>query len=110
MAGNIMSFKEVQEKTISVLKAYPVNKAILFGSYAKNNAAINSDIDLYIDTDGKLRGLDFIGMLENLVNVLGKDVDLVDKTHIEPNSLILKEIENGGIVLYERSNDSEKDS
>jgi predicted nucleotidyltransferase len=110
MAENIMSFKEVQEKTISVLKAYPVNKAILFGSYAKNNAANNSDIDLYIDTDGQLRGLDFVGLLEHLVNILGKNVDLIDKSHIEPNSSILQEIENGGIVLYERSNDSKNDN
>lgn len=38
---------------IPILRKYPVNKAILFGSFAKERAN-NSDIDLYIDTNGKL--------------------------------------------------------
>lgn len=69
-----------------------------------------SDIDLYIDTNGKLRGLDFVGLLEILVDTLGIDVDLIDKTHIEPNSLMIQEIENGGMVLYEKSKDYTKDN
>ncbi|MDD2211752.1 MAG: nucleotidyltransferase domain-containing protein [Clostridia bacterium] len=104
------SIKEVKEKTIPIFRVHPVQKVILFGSYAKDEAANNSDIDLYIDTGGKLRGLDFVGLLEKLVDALGKDVDLIDKTHLEPNSPIFQEIENGGIVLYEESKDSEKNN
>ena len=110
MTATIMSIKEVQEKTVSIFKEYPINKVILFGSYAKDDATSNSDIDLYIDSDGKLRGLDFVGLLENLVNALGKDVDLIDKSHIEPDSVILREIESGGVVLYEKSDDSKKNN
>ena len=40
-------------------------------------------MDLYIDTNGKLKGLDFVGLLEELANTLGTDVDLIDKTYIE---------------------------
>jgi predicted nucleotidyltransferase len=110
MTATIMSIKEVQEKTVSIFKEYPINKVILFGSHAKDDATSNSDIDLYIDSDGKLRGLDFVGLLENLVNALGKDVDLIDKSHIEPDSVILREIESGGVVLYEKSDDSKKNN
>lgn len=37
-----------------------------------------SDIDLYIDSNGRLKGLDFVGLLEMLVSALGIDVDLLD--------------------------------
>ena len=102
MGSNIMSVKEVQEKTLTIFQTYPINKVILFGSYAKKPASDNSDIDLFVDSGGRLRGLDFVELLENLVIALGKDIDLIDKAHIDPNSLILQEIEGGGIVLYEK--------
>jgi len=103
MASNTISIKEIKEKTRPIFELYPVSKAILFGSYSKGHANMSSDIDLYIDTNGKLKGLDFVELIEILVNTLGIDVDLIDKTHLEPNSLIIQEIENGGIILYEKS-------
>ena len=110
MTSETISISELKEKTLSIFQSYPVIKAILFGSYAKNEATNDSDIDLYIDTDGKLKGLDFVGLLENLIEVLGKDIDLIDKMHIIPDSFILHEIENGGIVLYEKSKDFAKNN
>lgn len=105
MISNIMSIKEIKEKSMPIFASYPVDKAILFGSYAKGESTNNSDIDLYIDTNGRLKGLDFVGLLEILVDTLGMDIDLIDKSHIEPNSLIMKEIENGGMIIYEKSKD-----
>ena len=52
-----------------------------------------------------MRGLDFVGLLEVLVNTLEMDIDLIDRSHIEQDSLIMQEIENGGMVIYEKSND-----
>lgn len=69
---------------------------------------MHSDIDLYIDTNGELRWLDFVGLLEILVNTLGVDIDLIDRSHIDENSLIMEEIENGGMVIYEKSKDYSK--
>ncbi|SHH33800.1 nucleotidyltransferase family protein [Sporanaerobacter acetigenes] len=110
MTSNIISIEKIKEKTMPILSKYPVNKAILFGSYAKGEATKNSDMDLYIDTNGKLRGLDFVGLLEILVDTLGVDIDLIDKSHIEPDSLIMQEIEDGGMVIYEKSEDYSKDN
>lgn len=110
MTSDIITIDKIIEMVIPILRNYPVSKAILFGSFAKGRAIDNSDIDLYIDTNGKLRGLDFVGLIETLVNTLGRDIDLVDKSHIEPNSLISKEIEDGGIVIYEREKDYPKDN
>ncbi len=57
MTSNIITIEQIKEKTIPILRNYPVNKVILFGSYAKGEATNKSDIDLYIDTNGKLKGL-----------------------------------------------------
>lgn len=110
MTSNITSVETIKEKIIPIFRNYPVSRAILFGSYAKGNATIGSDIDLFIDTNGKLRGLDFIGLLEVLVNALEIDIDLIDRSHIEQDSLIMQEIESGGMVIYEKSKDYSKDN
>ena len=52
-----------------------------------------------------MRGLDFVGLLEVLVNTLEMDIDLIDRSHIEQDSLIKQEIENGGIIIKKKSND-----
>jgi predicted nucleotidyltransferase len=110
MFSGILSVKELQEKTTPIFQTFPVNKVILFGSYAQRSASDNSDIDLYVDSGGNLRGLHFVGLLERLVNALGKEVDLIDKKHIEPDSPILQEIEERGIVIFEKSDDVNKDN
>ena len=110
MDSALISVEEIKEKMIPILKNYPVKRAILFGSFAKGEANSTSDIDLYIDTNGKLRGLDFVGLLEILVDTLGIDIDLIDKSHVDTNSLIIQEIEDGGMIIYEKSKDYSKDN
>ena len=110
MTSNFISVETIREKIVPIFESYPINKAILFGSYAKGNPTTGSDIDLYIDTNGKLKGLDFVGLLEILINTLETDIDLIDKSHIEEDSLIMQEIENGGMVIYEKSKDYSKDN
>lgn len=102
MVNRAITIEEMKRKVTPIFQSYPVKKVVLFGSYVKKTADHNSDIDLFIDSDGKLRGLDFVGLLEELVCVLGRDVDLFEKTHIDPDSPIVNEIKNQGIILYER--------
>ena len=110
MTSNFISVETIRKKTTPIFENYPVNKVILFGSYAKGNVTKDSDIDLYIDTNGKLKGLDFVGLLEILVNTLEIDIDMIDKSHIEQDSLVMREIENGGMVIYEKQKDYSKNN
>ena len=59
-----------------------------------------SDIDLLVDSG--LKGLRFIGLLEEVQSVLDKEVDLFDVSHIEPGSLIDDEIRATGVTVYEK--------
>lgn len=86
MAPDIISLEKIKEKIVPILRDYTVIKAIVFGSYAKGNATAESDIDLYIDTNGKLKGLDFAVLIEILANAVKMDIDLFDRSHIIQDS------------------------
>lgn len=52
--------------------------------------------------ESNLKGLRFVGLLEDIRAAMQKDVDLFDKTHIEDNSLIDTEIKETGVLIYEK--------
>ena len=66
------------ESIRTYFKTSPVLKAYLFGSYARNDANKNSDIDILVDLDYSQKiGLHFIQMKIDLEKILNKEVDLV---------------------------------
>jgi predicted nucleotidyltransferase len=81
----------------------PIEKAILFGSYAKGSQSKSSDIDIVIDSNGKIRGIDFFGLLEDITEILDIQVDLIEASQILDGGSIQREIEKTGLVIYERA-------
>ena len=66
------------EKIKSYFENRPVLKAYLFGSYARNDADNQSDVDILVDLDYSQRiGLQFIQMKIDLEKLLNTKVDLV---------------------------------
>lgn len=98
---SIYHVDDIREKLRPVFAAEPIYQAILFGSYAKGIATENSDVDIVIDSRGELRGLSFYGVLDDIVETLGKSVDLIELSEIRPGAPILKDVSQG-VVLYER--------
>lgn len=92
--------KQIEEILKPVFDSYGINKAVLFGSYAKGTACKKSDIDLLVDSG--LRGFTFFGFLDDVVNSLGKKVDIIDITEIVPGSDFEKDIKMTGVVIYGR--------
>ena len=99
MSTEIYTIEQLKTILIPVFKIYGVKSAVLFGSYGKESAKSNSDIDLLVDS--RLRGLQFVGLMEDVRNVLDKEVDLLDISHVEKNSKVQAEIRKTGILLYE---------
>ena len=91
--------EELKNKLCPIFKSYNVKKAILFGSFAKNTKTSKSDIDILVDSG--LKGLSFFGLLEDITNVVEKEVDLIDVSQIEKNSQIENEIKKTGVLIYE---------
>ncbi|MCD8369523.1 MAG: nucleotidyltransferase domain-containing protein [Clostridiales bacterium] len=99
--GYVFSCSELRTVVFPVFEQYGVKRAILFGSYAKGLATIYSDVDILVDSG--LKGLRFIGLMEALKGALGgKAVDLIDVAHVEKNSAIDLEIQQTGVLLYEK--------
>ena len=102
MSNKIYSIDELKTILAKILKDTVVEKAILFGSYAKNCPTETSDIDLIIDSNGKLLNINFYGLLEELVEQLNKNIDLFEIREIQKDSDIYKNIQKEGVVLYEK--------
>ena len=102
MSENIYTVDEIKEILKQILKNMPVENAIFFGSYAKNNPTKTSDIDILIDSNGKIKGLKFYALMDMIKEAFDKDVDVIEKTEIDKGSRIEKEIEKTGVVVYER--------
>lgn len=102
MSEKIYTIEEIKNILQDILKNFEVKKAILFGSYAKNNPTPKSDIDLVIDSEGKLLNIYFYGLLEDLVQKLQKNIDLFEISEIQKGSNIYNNILNEGVVVYEK--------
>lgn len=99
MSG-IQTIDEIKKKLTPVFDAYGVRRAILFGSVAKGTATPKSDLDLLVDS--RLKGLRFVGLIEDVRRAAEMPVDLLDITHIEHGSPIDHEIRSTGVTIYEK--------
>lgn len=99
MPPAVYTVPQLQDVLSPVFARNGIKRAVLFGSYGKGSATEKSDVDLLVDSG--LKGLRFIGFLEEVQRTLGKEVDLFDVRHIEPGSLIDREIQSSGVTVYE---------
>ena len=94
----IYTLDEIKEKTAKIFKKYDINKAYIFGSYARNEADDDSDLDFYVDyTNSKvISGLwSITGLRLDLEKTFDKSIDLV--TYLPKEDLFKNFINN-----YER--------
>ena len=92
---------EIQQLLGTYFKQKPVNKAFLFGSYARGNADVNSDIDILVELDyTKPIGLEFVQMQIELQNILHKKVDLVTLRGVSKRIMPL--VEKDKVLIYAR--------
>jgi len=82
----------------------PVVKAYLFGSYARGENGPDSDIDILVtfDKGARVSLFDHLGMIYELQDLLGKEVDLVTEGTLLP--YIAKAAEKDKVLIYERAN------
>jgi hypothetical protein len=98
---------DLKEKDIQIIRDYfiskPVLKAYLFGSYSRNQADGDSDVDILVDLDYSQHiGLGFVQMKFDLEKKLQKPVDLVSSQGITKR--LLPYINRDKKLIYESSN------
>lgn len=79
----------------------PVLKAFLFGSFSREEALEDSDIDILVELDySKHIGLGFVSMKLDLEEILHKKIDLVSSNAVSIH--ILPFINSDKKLIYER--------
>ena len=75
----IYSIDDLKRRVEPVAKKYNLSAVYLFGSYARDEATDESDVDILIDrTDAKVVSLFDLGELYNdLCESIGKEIDLI---------------------------------
>jgi predicted nucleotidyltransferase len=71
----------------------------LFGSYARGEATIESDVDIVI-VENEVMGLKFYGLAAELEDKLGKEVDLHSHRELSDNDEFLARILTDGVKIY----------
>lgn len=101
----VYKIEEITEKIRPIAESYQIDKVYLFGSYARGEAAEESDIDLIISTDN-LKGLRFFGFYEDLKETFQKDVDLITEEQLNRNrssplhQRFIEEVERDRVAIY----------
>ena len=88
--GVIYSIDELRRRIAPVARKYKIPVIYLFGSYARNEATDNSDVDIMIDREGSaIRGMfDMGGLYTDLCESLEKDVDLITVQTLKQSSTV----------------------
>lgn len=94
----------LKPRDIQIIRDYftskPVLKAYLFGSYSRNEADKDSDIDILVELDySKHIGLAFVQMKFDLEEKLKKTVDLVSSDGVSKR--LLPYIESDKQLIYQ---------
>jgi hypothetical protein len=92
------TIEEIKSISIPVAQRYGVKKLALFGSCARGEHKLTSDIDFLIEK-GRIRGLEFFGFINDLEDDLGVHVDVLTYDSLK-ESLIADAIEDE-VVIYE---------
>ncbi|NQE44906.1 hypothetical protein C5S31_02625 [ANME-1 cluster archaeon GoMg2] len=94
-----MNRKELFKKIVTTLERYGAKKIAIFGSYARDEAKPESDIDILVDFSERKSLLDLVGIEQELSDVLGVKADLLTEKSISP--YLIDRIKSEMEVIYE---------
>ena len=97
---NINIIKRIASRIFAKYKE--VRCAYLFGSYARNEATIDSEVDILVVVPAL--GMKTYRIVGDLKNALGKEVDFLTHRQLIDNEEFLARILNEGIKIYQRRN------
>ena len=99
MSEHIYTLNEIIAAVLPLLKKYKAEKAILFGSYARQEADVASDIDMVIVGGAQFDPTDVFCIAEELHRTLQKPVDIYELREITPGSAFYRAIQEEGVQI-----------
>ena len=98
----MVSIDDIMQAIKPIVDSSPVRRVTLFGSYATGTNTPTSDVDMVIDSNGQLRGIDFFILTSELAKALPIESDIYEQREIKPNSPMYNKITQEGVVIYAR--------
>ena len=94
----------IVDKLKSFFPSCPIEKAWVFGSYARGEETAKSDLDLIVrfDKNVSITLIDYARIMNDLSDFLHKKVDLVQEGTFY--DFIKESVEEDKILVYERKN------
>ena len=80
-----MQLDSIKALLLGILKKYPVAKAAVFGSFARNEANNQSDVDLLIETSRPVTLFDVLRLEKELGEALHRKIDVVEYSALKPS-------------------------
>lgn len=100
-----IDYTAIFQKINIYLKNQPIEKAWVFGSFARKSATFESDIDILVQfvQPNNIDLFDYIGIKQDLEDLTGFKVDLVEEG--QADTRIQSNIEKDKVLVYERKTD-----
>jgi len=96
--------QNIVHKLQAFFPSYPIEKAWVFGSYARGEETRKSDIDIMVsfDKDAQISLFDYIGIMNDLEDLVHRKIDLVEEGQLR--TWAKESVEQEKILIYEREN------
>ena len=99
MSDHVYTQDEIANVVIPLLRKYQAEKAILFGSYARQEATAASDVDLVIVGGRRFERTDVFCIADELHRALGKPVDVYELCEINVGSPFYNAVFEEGVQI-----------
>ncbi|MGB9857350.1 MAG: nucleotidyltransferase domain-containing protein [Dictyoglomaceae bacterium] len=98
--------KIISERIKELEDSLPIVLVILFGSYAKGNYTVGSDVDLLVVYKGEVRN-DAYAIVKKTVDIPRLEPHLYTEDEYKKMKDVLNRMTKGGIVLYSRKDEDD---
>ena len=95
MKNNLL--KTYKETILEIAQSHGVSSIRIFGSFARGEENVHSDIDLLVELEPKRSLLDIIALKYELEDLTGRKVDVVTPAGISP--YLVEQITNEAVPL-----------
>ena len=97
-----MSTQMMQQTIADYFKTQPIQRAWLFGSYARGDESPLSDVDILVQFDeGGVSLLKHAAMICELEKILDRPVDIVPEKMLRPR--VIESVDQDKKLIYERT-------
>ncbi len=95
---NASLFKDIQ----AYLASMPIDKAWIFGSFARGEETDHSDIDILVQfTKGVKLGFRYFHFISDLEAISNRKIDLVEISTLDP--FVVPYVNQDKVLIYERT-------